>query len=87
MYWNGGNSALDAKPFAIRGQDQTQPGYSSNRFGFTLAGAPYVPKLMKAPSSKDFIFLNMSGQRSSSPYDQYGTVPTLAERARRFLGH
>ena len=86
VYWSGGNSALDAKPFAIRGQDQTQPGYSSNRFGFTLAGAPYVPKLMKAPSSKDFIFLNMSGQRSSSPYDQFGTVPTLAERAGDFSG-
>jgi trimeric autotransporter adhesin len=86
IFWNGGNSALDAKPFALRGLSPTQPGYSSNRFGLTLASAPYVPKLMKAPSSKDFVFLTFSGQRSSSPFDQYGTVPTLAERGGDFLG-
>jgi hypothetical protein len=35
---------------------------------------------------KDFIFLTLSGQQSSSPFDQYGTVPTVAERSGDFSG-
>ncbi len=83
FFWNGGNSALDAKDFAIRGQQIEQPGYATNRFGLTFLGAPYIPKLL-THDRKDFIFLTLSGQRSSSPFDQYGTVPTAAQRAGDF---
>ena len=79
FFWNGGNSALNAKDFAIRGQQFSQPAYASNRFGATFAGAPYVPKLIEH-DKKDYLFFTLSGQRSSSPFDQYGTVPTAAER-------
>jgi hypothetical protein len=37
--------------------------------------APYLPGLTK-PSGKDTMFLTLSGQRSSSPLDDYATVPT-----------
>jgi hypothetical protein len=45
--------------------------------------APYIPGLTK-PSGKDTMFLTLSGQRSSTPSDQYATVPTDAERAGDF---
>ena len=42
-------------------------------------GAPYIPHLIEH-DTKDVIFFNASGQRSSSPFSQYGSVPTTAER-------
>jgi trimeric autotransporter adhesin len=79
IFWTGSNSALNAEPYALRGQEQEQPASGTNRFGLTLMGAPYIPKLTK-PSGKDTVFLTLSGQRSSSPSDLYATVPTEAER-------
>jgi hypothetical protein len=83
FFWTGGFSALNAQPFAIRGQQADNPGYNSNRYGLTIAGEPFIPKLTK-PSSKDFVFLTLSGQRSTSPVNEYGTVPTALERAGNF---
>lgn len=80
IFWMGSNSALNAEPFSLRGQPQEQPASGSNRFGVTLMGAPYIPKLTK-PSGKDTVFLTASGVRSSSPLDEYATVPSDAERA------
>ncbi len=85
IFWNGGNSALNAENFSIRGQQVEQPSYASNRFGATLIGAPYIPHLLEH-DTKDFLFLTLSGQHSSSPFDEYGTVPTAAERAGNFQG-
>jgi hypothetical protein len=86
IFWNGGNSALNAKDYSLRGQPIEQPGYSSNRFGVTLAAEPYIPKLMAQPDSKDFFFFTLFGNRASSPFDEYATVPSLAERAGNFAG-
>ena len=85
IFWNGGNSALNAENFSIRGQQVDQPSYASNRFGATLIGAPYIPHLIEH-DTRDFLFLTLSGQRSSTPFDQYGTVPTAAERTGNFQG-
>ena len=85
FFWNGGNSALDAKDFAIRGQQFAQPSYASNRFGLVFAGAPYIPHVIEH-DKKDYLFFTLAGQRSSTPFDQYGTVPTAAERAGDFSG-
>ena len=79
IFWTGSNSSLNAEPFALRGQEQEQPASGTNRFGLTFIGAPYIPRLTK-PSGKDTVFLTLSGQRSSTPSDQYATVPTEAER-------
>jgi len=81
VYWNGSNfSQLDAEPFSLLGQHQVVPASGTNQFGLTLMTAPYIPGLTK-PSSKDNVFLNFSGTRSAKPQDQYGTVPTDAERS------
>ncbi len=80
IFWSGSNSALNAQPYSLRGQSQVQPASGTNNFGITFISAPYIPGLTK-PSGKDHIFLTLSGQRNSNPIDQYGTVPTDAERA------
>jgi len=85
IFWTGSNSALNAEPFALRGQEQEQPASGTNRFGLTFISAPYLPGLTK-PSGKDTVFLTLSGQRNSNPLDEYATVPTDAERAGNFTG-
>lgn len=80
FFWNGGNSALNAEPFSIRGAELNQPAYQSNHFGLTFIGAPYIPKLL-TKDTKDFIFLTLAGNYTSSPFNQYGTVPTADERS------
>ena len=79
VYWNGNNSALNALPYAVSGQQEIQPDYGSNQFGATFIGEPFIPKLTK-PSGKDTVFLTLSGTRSSTPSDQYAVVPTPEQR-------
>jgi hypothetical protein len=85
LFWTGGNSLFDAKPFALRGQDEPQPAYNSNRFGAIFAGAPHIPHVIEN-DTKDFVFLSLIGNHSSSPFDNYGTVPDAALRAGDFSG-
>lgn len=85
LFWNGGNGALNAEDYALRGQSFQEPAYSSNRFGATLMTAPYIPKLLTGDKN-DILFFTLSGTRSSTPFDEYGTVPTLAERSGNFSG-
>ncbi len=80
FFWTGGNSALNATPFPIKEQKEPQPSYAQNQFGLTFMGAPYIPHLIEH-DTKDLIFFNASGQRSSSPFSEYGSVPTADERA------
>ncbi len=85
IFWSGSNSAIDAEPFSLHGQSQQQPASGTNRFGITFMSAPYLPGVTK-PSGKDAVFLTLSGQRNSTPSDQYATVPTDAERTGNFAG-
>jgi trimeric autotransporter adhesin len=78
VFWTGSDSALNALPFALRGQEQNQPSYGSNRFGLTFIGQPYIPKLTK-PSGKDTLFLTLSGSRTSTPFNEYATIPVLSD--------
>lgn len=79
VFWTGSNSALNALPYTLNGQQENQPAYGSNRFGVTLIGEPFLPGLTH-PSGKDTVFLTLSGQRTSTPYTAYGTVPTVEQR-------
>ena len=83
-FYIGGNGALDATPYSLTGT-AVKPGYSSNRYGGSLVGSPYIPGLTK-PSSKQFVFLNFSGNKTMTPINAYATVPTLAERNGDFTG-
>jgi trimeric autotransporter adhesin len=75
IFYQGGNGALDATNFSLTGAPVVKPAYSSNRFGVSFTGSPSIPGLVKA-SSKQFVFLNVTGQRNITPSNLYGTVPT-----------
>jgi trimeric autotransporter adhesin len=79
FFWTGGNGALNATDFPIRGQQIVEPSYGQNQLGFRYVGAPYIPRLLQN-DTKDFLFLGLNTQRSSQPFDEYGTVPTAEER-------
>lgn len=76
------NSALDAQPFSLSGQDITKPSYAQLRFGVSLGGALNIPKIIH--SDKTFFFVNYSGTRSRNASDSWATVPTALERAGDF---
>ncbi len=82
LFYGGGNGALDATQFSLTGTP-IQPAYSTNRFGLNLTGSPYIPGLFK-PSTKQFVFINLTGSRNENPVNLYGTVPTAAERGGDF---
>src|SRR5947209_18668052 len=84
IFYSTDNSIFDAAPYAL-----TLPGsptdtslrksdYDQNRFGVTLGSPLHIPHVLK--DDKTFVFLNWTGGRNSNPYDQYSTVPTVAER-------
>jgi hypothetical protein len=85
VFWTGGNSALNARPYVLVGQPSPNPSYSSNNYGLVLLGRPFIPGLTK-PSTKDFFLVTYSGQLSSSVVNQYGVVPTTLEREGNFSG-
>ncbi|MBB5342528.1 TonB-dependent receptor [Tunturibacter empetritectus] len=75
VFYQGGNGALDATNFSLTGAPVVKPAYSSNRFGVSFTGSPFIPGLVKA-STKQFVFFNVTGQRNITPSNLYGTVPT-----------
>lgn len=85
FFWDGGNGALNATDFPLRGQPIIEPSYGQNQFGLTYIGAPYIPKLLEN-DDKDFLFFGLSTERVSKPFDEYGTVPTAEERTGNLSG-
>ena len=81
-FYTLGNSALNARPFSLTGQDVAQPAYGSSRFGVTLGGQLNIPKVVKL--ERTFFFLNYFGTRSRTPYQGVSTVPTALERSGDF---
>lgn len=84
LYYSVGDSALNAAPYSLTGEPVTKPGYLQQRFGGAIGGPLSIPKLYK--NNKTFFFLNYTGSRGENPFDQYSTIPTLAERAGDFSG-
>jgi len=76
------NSAVNARPFSITGQEVPQPSYASARFGFLIGGPLIIPKVVKDPST--FFYLNYTGTRSRQSYSATETVPTEDERDGNF---
>ena len=83
IFYSVGDSVLDANPYSLSGDPQAKPQYAQSRFGFFLGGPLNIPKIYKG-GSKTFFFLNYFGQLASNPFDVFGTVPTLEERAGNF---
>ncbi|HEX3879554.1 MAG TPA: carboxypeptidase-like regulatory domain-containing protein [Bryobacteraceae bacterium] len=76
------NSALNAAPFSLNGQDIAKPSSASEQFGFNIGGPLRIPKLVDWERAN--FYLNYSGRRARSASDSVATVPTDAERAGDF---
>ena len=83
IFYQGGFSQLDAQAFSLTGVKTVKPNSYQNRFGVTFAGSPAIPGLFKA-STKQFVFVNLTGQRNITPENLYATVPTQLERTGDF---
>ena len=78
FYEQGSNAVLDAAPYSLSGPTE-KPAYGSNSFGGSIGGTLKIPHVYD-DGGKTFFFLNYSGIRSTTPYDVFSHVPTLAER-------
>jgi hypothetical protein len=83
IFYQGGNSALNSSTwlYAPPGVAHFTPNPSaySNRYGVTIGGSPYIPGLTK-PNTKQFVFINLTGQKNLNAFTQTGRVPTTLER-------
>ena len=79
IFYQLGDSAFNARDYALNGIAAPKPGYEQNNYGVSLGGLFQIPKLIK-PSRNTFFFFNWTGRHGSNSYDSLSTVPTLAER-------
>ena len=78
------NSALDAKPFSLTGQDTPKAAYNHFRTTGTLGGPLKIPKLLSGENT--FFFINYQLTRNHNASVDTGLVPTLDEREGIFPG-
>ena len=83
IFYQGGNSALNSAPWSPALTPLANPSAYSNRFGASIAGSPYIPGLTK-PNTKQFVFLNLTGQKNLNAFLATGRVPTTLERGGDF---
>ncbi len=75
VFYQGGNGALDATNFSLTGAPVREAGLQLESVRGELYRIAVYPRLVK-PSTKQFIFFNVTGQRNITPSNLYGTVST-----------
>lgn len=83
LYASDDTGSLDAKSYSLTGLPTAKASYNLPRFGALLGGPLNIPKIFNG-GNKWFFFAGWNGNRGSTPYDAFSTVPTLAERAGDF---
>ncbi len=79
-----GGSVLDAKPFELPSAADTQIApYTKNSYGASIGGPVKIPGVYDGTRKTNFV-LTYSGTHNNNVFDQYATVPTLAQRAGDF---
>jgi hypothetical protein len=76
------DSALDARPFAVNGQEVAKPSYAKERFSVQIGGPLMIPKLFRL--EKTTFAFNFTTNRADNLSAQVGTVPTLLDRTGNF---
>ncbi|HYL38448.1 MAG TPA: carboxypeptidase regulatory-like domain-containing protein [Bryobacteraceae bacterium] len=71
------NSALDARPFSLTGQDTPRPGYNHEQGVFAFGGPIRIPHLVR---NGPMFFMNYQWTRNRNASTQTGLMPTQAER-------
>jgi hypothetical protein len=79
VFYNFGNSALDARSYSLTGIPADKPSYSQSRYGFLVGGPLNIPHVYEG-GTKTMYYLNYFGQTAANPFDVFATVPTLLER-------
>ncbi len=79
------NSAFDAKPYSITGNEFPKISNYDERVGGNLGGPLKIPHVYDG-SNRTFIFVNFQHETQESPVDTFSTVPTQAEREGNFCG-
>jgi hypothetical protein len=88
VFYTIGNSVLSARPYSftspttLTGAEVPKAPYAYNRFGFSGGGPLVIPHLFSG--DKTFWFVNYTGVRSRTGFDNVTTVPTAAERTGDF---
>ncbi len=81
-----GGSVLDAAPFQVRpDQPATSAPFTRNSYGATIGGPVKLGSLYDGTRKTNFV-LTYNGNHGSTVFDQYATVPTLAQRNGDFSG-
>jgi len=83
IFYEAGNSALNSAQWSPDLEPVANPSAYSNRFGLTIAASPYIPGLTK-PNTKQFVFINLTGQKNLNAFLATGRVPTELERTGDF---
>jgi trimeric autotransporter adhesin len=76
------NSALDARPFSLTGQDTPQAAYAKLRTSVMFGGPLKIPHLVDGTKSSFNINYQFARTRNGSTFS--GLMPTMAERAGDF---
>jgi hypothetical protein len=79
LYVSNDTATLDAKSYSLTGLATPKATYNVPRFGAFVGGPLNIPKIFNG-GNKWFFFAGWNGNRGSTPYDAFSTVPTLAER-------
>jgi hypothetical protein len=77
------NSALDARPYPLNVASSPQIPSYTEQLGGSIGGPLVIPKIFNGGNKTSF-FVNYGLTRGKNPYDNFGTVPTLAERGGDF---
>ncbi len=85
LFFTAQNSAFNARPFSLNGQDQAKSSYGNNRYGLNIGGPLIIPKLFDASRILNFT-VTYNGVLSRSPYNSTPTLPNAAERSGNFAG-
>jgi hypothetical protein len=73
------NSALDAPTFFQNASGGAKPVYQDNRYGASIGGPIFIPKLYNG-HNRTFFFYAWEANKWGKPTTTVGTVPTIAER-------
>ncbi|MBS1854673.1 MAG: TonB-dependent receptor, partial [Acidobacteria bacterium] len=76
------NSALDARPFSLNGQNAAKPSYAQNNISAQFGGPLRIPKV--GGWDRSMVFFSWSGNRSRNPFNQVSTMPGALERSGDF---
>ena len=77
------NSALNARPYSITGEEFPKVANYNERFGANLGGALKIPHVYNG-SDRTYFFLNYQHQLVKNGVDAFSLVPTQPERTGNF---